>query len=63
MLLPAGVGCLLFGRGVYFAWTTASLYVFLLGLLMRRRFRSGRWKTLRVIETTPALAETPPARP
>ena len=63
MLLPAGVGCLLLGRGVYFAWTMASLYVFLLGLLMRRRFRSGHWKTLRVIEAAPALPETEPARP
>jgi MATE family multidrug resistance protein len=50
MLLPAGVGCLLLGRGVYFAWCLATLYVFLLGILMRRRFRAGHWKSLRVIE-------------
>jgi hypothetical protein len=32
------------------AWTTATAYVVLLGLLMRRRFAAGGWKALRVIE-------------
>jgi MATE family multidrug resistance protein len=63
MLLPAGIGCLLFGRGVYFAWTMASLYVFLLGLLMRRRFRAGHWKRMRVIEAAPVVGETQAVRP
>jgi MATE family multidrug resistance protein len=53
MLGPAWVGCVVLGAGAYFAWSTASLYVVLLGLLMRRRFRSGRWKSLRVIEPVP----------
>jgi MATE family multidrug resistance protein len=60
MLLPAGIGCLMLGKGVYFAWSMASLYVFLLGLLMRRRFRAGHWKALRVIEPAP---ETESVRP
>jgi MATE family multidrug resistance protein len=58
MLIPAGIGCLRLGAGVYFAWSMASLYVLLLGLLMRRRFRAGHWKALRVIEAAPALPET-----
>ena len=53
MLVPAGIGCLALGAGVYFAWSMATLYVFLLGLLMRRRFRAGHWKALRVIEAAP----------
>jgi MATE family multidrug resistance protein len=56
MLAPAWVGCVALGAGVYFAWTMASLYVLLLGLLMRRRFRSGRWKAMRVIEPPPLEA-------
>jgi MATE family multidrug resistance protein len=56
MLLPAWVGCVVMGAGAYFAWTTASLYVLLLGLLMRRRFRTGRWKSMRVIEPAPLEA-------
>ena len=50
MLVPAWVGCVVLGAGAYFAWTMASLYVLLLGLLMRRRFRAGHWKAMRVIE-------------
>ena len=53
MLVPAWVGCVLLGAGVYYAWTVGSLYVVLLGLLMRRRFRAGHWKSLRVIEPAP----------
>jgi hypothetical protein len=29
---------------------TASAYIVLLGILMMRRFRAGRWRALRVIE-------------
>jgi Na+-driven multidrug efflux pump len=50
MLAPAWVGCVVLGAGVYFAWTAGSLYVVLLGLLLRRRFRAGRWRSMRVIE-------------
>jgi MATE family multidrug resistance protein len=63
MLVPAGIGCLYLGRGVYFAWWMATLYVFLLGLLMRRRFRAGHWKSLRVIESAPLAVETGAVRP
>jgi MATE family multidrug resistance protein len=50
MLIPAWVGCVWLGGGVYVAWLCASAYVVLLGLLMLRRFRAGRWRLLRVIE-------------
>lgn len=56
MLGPAWVGCVSLGWGVYFAWTVASGYVFFLGLLMRRRFRAGHWRTMRVIEPAPLPA-------
>jgi MATE family multidrug resistance protein len=56
MLAPAWVGCVALEAGVYFAWTMASLYVLLLGLLMRRRFRTGRWRAMRVIEPAPLEA-------
>jgi MATE family multidrug resistance protein len=63
MLGPAWYGCLQLGWGVYFAWSMATLYVLLLGLLMRRRFRAGHWKSLRVIEAAPLGRETEPVRP
>jgi MATE family multidrug resistance protein len=58
MLGPAWVGCVGLGAGVYYAWTVASGYVLLLGLLMRRRFRAGHWKRMRVIEPPPLTVET-----
>jgi MATE family multidrug resistance protein len=63
MLAPAWVGCVRLGGGVYFAWTMATGYVLLLGLLMRRRFRAGHWKSMRVIESAPLGAETQPVVP
>ena len=50
MVIPTYVLCTHLGGGVYAAWTTASAYIFLVGLLMLRRFRRGGWKSLRVIE-------------
>ena len=63
MLVPAWVGCVVLGAGAYFAWTVASLYVLLLGLLMRRRFRTGQWRSIRVIEPGPLDPETGTVRP
>jgi MATE family multidrug resistance protein len=50
MLVPAYLACVVGGAGVYAAWTAASAYIFLLGILMRRRFRQGLWRSMRVIE-------------
>jgi multidrug resistance protein, MATE family len=63
MLVPAWLGCVRLGAGVYFAWVMATAYVLLLGLLMRRRFRAGHWKAMRVIEPSRLEAETRPAVP
>ena len=59
MLVPAWIACVHLGAGVYAAWTTASAYVFFLGLLLLRRFRAGRWRSLRIVE--PELRELDPA--
>lgn len=63
MLGPGYVACVLLGGGVYVAWTAASAYVILLGLLMLRRFRQGRWRAMRVIEAPPPGLETEMAEP
>ena len=62
MLGPAWVGCVVFGAGVNFAWSMATGYVLLLGLSMRRRFRAGHWRSMRVIEPAP-LDRGPEAEP
>src|SRR5262249_2004253 len=48
--------------GIYAAWTTVCAYVVLLGLLMQRRFRAGRWQAMRVIEPDLAVLESEAAR-
>ncbi|HVR70120.1 MAG TPA: MATE family efflux transporter [Vicinamibacteria bacterium] len=53
MLVPAWIACTLLGAGVYVAWTAASAYVVLLGLLELRRFRLGHWRSLRIVEPGP----------
>jgi MATE family multidrug resistance protein len=53
MLVPAYVACLVLGAGVYVAWVAASAYVFCVGTLLFLRFRTGRWKSVRVIESAP----------
>jgi MATE family multidrug resistance protein len=59
MLLPAYVGCVLLGFGVYFAWCTVTAYVLLLGFAMFARFRAGGWRHLRVIEPGAVLPRPP----
>lgn len=63
MLGPAYLWCVRGDGGVFAAWTCASAYVILLGLLMMRRFLGGRWKSMRVIEGghAPVLLEAEPA--
>jgi len=45
------------GWGVDGPWTTASLYIALLGLLMWARFLGGRWKAMGVVSQPGAAAE------
>ena len=57
MLLPSYVLVVRGEGGVYTAWAAATVYIFCVGLLMYRRFRRGRWRSMRVIEASPPLAE------
>ena len=50
MLLPVYIGVAYFGGGIYFIWSWASFYVFLLAAVSFWRYRQGRWKEMRVIE-------------
>jgi MATE family multidrug resistance protein len=53
MLGPAWVMVERFHVHVFVAWTAPTAYVAVLGVLMLRRFRTGRWQTMRVIEPAP----------
>jgi multidrug resistance protein, MATE family len=48
------------GPALHVAWCAATAYVLAISYLMQRRFRGGRWKALRVIETHAPLAEAAP---
>jgi MATE family multidrug resistance protein len=39
------------GWGLYWAWTFASAYIIVLAVTFLLRFRGGRWREMRVIET------------
>ncbi len=60
LLPPTYAACLWLppGPALHVSWCAATSYVLAIGVLMRRRFRSGRWKSLRVIEAAPPLVES-----
>ncbi len=42
---------------LFWAWGFATLYVFVMAVCFWLRFRSGKWKTMRVIEAAPPVAD------
>jgi len=50
MILPIYIGVEVFGAGIYYAWSCATLFVFFLFASSFWRYRQGRWKEVRVIE-------------
>lgn len=59
MVLPTYLSVVTYGMGLYVAWIFVSLYLVLGGLIFMLRFRGGRWKSMRVIES-PETARTRP---
>ena len=55
LVIPVFVAVVVFKAGLYAAWTCAAVYVVALGGTFFVRFRRGRWKTMRVIEHSPAV--------
>jgi MATE family multidrug resistance protein len=53
MVLPVAVGILWFGAGLLFAWGCVVLFIIALFLMSWWRYRGGKWKTMRVIESIP----------
>ncbi len=50
LAIPTAVMLLVFGWGIYAAWSAATVYVCLLGIVFLLRFRHGAWKKMSVIE-------------
>ena len=51
MLIPTWWFCVHGDSDVYVAWSFATLYVVILGVVLFVRYRKGAWKSLRVIES------------
>jgi MATE family multidrug resistance protein len=51
LLLGCWVGIAFFGLGLYWCWSVLSVWIFLCGVIYFRRFRRGKWRTMRVIES------------
>lgn len=50
MVLPPLVAVEYFGAGVFFVWIFICAYLAICALVFYRRFRGGKWKSMRVIE-------------
>lgn len=57
MILPVYTAVELLGAGLYTVWTLATLYICALGVAFWLRYRQGKWKDMRVIETEPLVAQ------
>jgi MATE family multidrug resistance protein len=53
MIIPIYVAIEVLGAGIYAAWTIATVYVCALGMAFMLRYRQGKWKRMRVIESQP----------
>ncbi|RMI07062.1 MAG: MATE family efflux transporter [Calditrichaeota bacterium] len=57
MLIPGLISLYWLGGNIYWLWSLATLYICVLCLVFWGRFRQGRWKTMRVIESAPTKSK------
>ncbi|MBA3035479.1 MAG: MATE family efflux transporter [Desulfobacterium sp.] len=57
MIIPVYIAIEVMGAGIYTAWTLASFYAGALGMAFMLRYRQGKWKKMRVIESRSVPAE------
>ncbi|MEZ4528257.1 MAG: MATE family efflux transporter [Desulfobacterales bacterium] len=51
MVLPVWMGIVHFGAGLYYAWACCTFFIFSLCCVSVWRYRQGKWKAMRVIES------------
>jgi len=57
MIIPVFLAVEIFKAGIYTAWVLVTLYIAALGIAFYLRYRHGKWKTMRIIETAPIIRE------
>ena len=53
MVIPSFVALKYFDAGIYLLWSFICTYIITMGILFYLRFRTGKWKSMRVIEEQP----------
>jgi MATE family multidrug resistance protein len=61
LVIPTYLALVVLKQGIFTGWTIASCYVAALGIGFLLRFLTGKWKSMRVIET--AIPAVPPSYP
>ena len=55
LVVPSWATLTYFGSHLYLMWAFLCFYIIAMGVVFYFRFRGGKWKTMRVIETVPAV--------
>lgn len=55
MVVPSFIALVYFDAGLYVLWTFICAYIVVAGVVFYLRFRTGKWKTMRVIEEEPVV--------
>ena len=58
LVFPSVLAVKLFHAGIYTLWVIGTLYVSVMGIVFFLRFRSGKWKSMRVIEPLEDMHDT-----
>ncbi len=61
LVVPSYLVLFVFDLGIFACWAVATAYVIVLGVVFMVRFWEGKWKDMRVIESSPAAI--PPRMP
>jgi MATE family multidrug resistance protein len=62
LIIPTYFSIMVFKSGLLISWIFATVYVSSLGITFYLRFRSGKWKTMRVIELEPQVPKIRPTK-
>ncbi len=57
MIIPVYLAVEVFKAGIYTAWVLVTFYIATLGIAFYLRYRHGKWKQMRIIETAPIIRE------
>ena len=57
MVIPSFVALTYFDAGLFVLWGFICAFIIIMGMVFFLRFRTGKWKSMRVIEQAPAVGE------